>query len=310
MSIIRRFRDLLASSALLVASLAGAGAQEAAQDPQVRDFQIEPKIVGGQPAKAGEFPFQVALIRRTTAVGDEFSGQFCGGTAIARRWVLTAAHCSRTRVFGQIVEKKAEDIDVYAGVTALPDGGAASPPAQAQRVKVTKLFRHPSYDLDTTDNDISLLQLERDLPDAILKVEPARAEHDNILGVTGMSLTVIGWGATSQGGSGSPNLMKARVEVQERAVCEANYDAFLGNLPSAGDPVITEQMFCAGRPEGGIDSCQGDSGGFIGAPLGGGRWVQLGVVSWGIGCAQPQLFGVYSRVARLRQWLETTMQSN
>jgi secreted trypsin-like serine protease len=68
-------------------------------------------------------------------------------------------------------------------------------------------------------------------------------------------------------------------------------------------------MFCAGEPEGGKDSCQGDSGGFIGAPLGDGRFVQLGIVSWGFGCARPDLFGVYTRVARYQPWVGQIMQS-
>jgi secreted trypsin-like serine protease len=83
---------------------------------------------------------------------------------------------------------------------------------------------------------------------------------------------------------------------------------------------ITENMFCAGRPEGGKDSCQGDSGGFIGVPVpaspgntttnGGAKpHVSLGVVSWGIGCAQPNLFGVYTRVSKYTEWLAEMMKS-
>ena len=63
-------------------------------------------------------------------------------------------------------------------------------------------------------------------------------------------------------------------------------------------------MWCAGEPEGGKDSCQGDSGGFIGAWMGNGQWVQLGIVSWGVGCARPDLFGVYTRVANYATWVE------
>ncbi|MBO0217004.1 trypsin-like serine protease, partial [Vibrio sp. Vb2880] len=61
--------------------------------------------------------------------------------------------------------------------------------------------------------------------------------------------------------------------------------------------------FCAGIPQGGIDSCQGDSGG----PLvinRGGAITQLGVVSWGIGCARPGMYGVSSDIAALRSFVD------
>jgi trypsin len=73
---------------------------------------------------------------------------------------------------------------------------------------------------------------------------------------------------------------------------------------------ITTHMFCAGEPMGGKDSCQGDSGGFIGALLEAGGWVQLGIVSWGIGCARAQLFGVYTRVGDYTAWIQQVMQSS
>ena len=113
---------------------------------------------------------------------------------------------------------------------------------------------------------------------------------------------VIGWGATSEGAQTTPQLMRVWVDVQDRATCEANYQEV---IPSTD---ITDNMLCAGLPEGGQDSCQGDSGGFLGAPVGNGRYVQLGIVSWGVGCARPNLFGVYTRVANYGDWISEQMQ--
>ncbi len=66
-------------------------------------------------------------------------------------------------------------------------------------------------------------------------------------------------------------------------------------------------MFCAGFDEGGHDSCQGDSGGPIFFDEGGGEWRQVGIVSWGEGCAQPDKFGVYTNVAQFTEWINNTI---
>ena len=81
--------------------------------------------------------------------------------------------------------------------------------------------------------------------------------------------------------------------------CNASYN---GNGYS-----ITDGMICAG--EEGKDSCQGDSGGPMVASVNG-TSVLVGVVSWGIGCAQEGYPGVYARVANYVDWIEETMANN
>jgi len=62
------------------------------------------------------------------------------------------------------------------------------------------------------------------------------------------------------------------------------------------DGGITHAMICAARTGGGIDSCQGDSGGPLFVQVGPGKRLQVGVVSWGIGCALADYAGVYASV--------------
>jgi secreted trypsin-like serine protease len=259
------------------------------------------KIVGGEPASAGEYPFQVALILSQIPEGSEQLGQFCGASLIGSGWVLTAAHC--------VPNTKPEEIDIYAGSTVLPAGGGAAGGALGIRRSVSKVVPHKDYNPDTNDNDIALLKLGEPIPETLVPAVPVTPEVEASSAQVGTDADVIGWGLTTEGGSTTPQLMKVKVAIQDSALCQSNYNEFLEGLPGAGGLAITKNMFCAGRPEGGVDSCQGDSGGFIGVQTKENGWVQLGVVSFGIGCGRPELFGVYTRVANYGDWIKEVQEN-
>jgi secreted trypsin-like serine protease len=248
------------------------------------------KIVGGITAPAGKFPFQTALIFSGAPEGSEQLGQFCGGSLIAQDWVLTAAHC--------VPNTEPDEVDVFVGSNVLPTGGGSPAPAGAARIHVDDIIVHEAYDPATNDNDIALLHLVGPAPATLATAVTADADLDKQYAVPLGDAVVIGWGATAEGASTTPQLMRVWVDIQDSALCQANYQQVIPSIQ------ITGNMLCAGLPEGGQDSCQGDSGGFLGAPLGNGKYVQLGVVSWGVGCARPKLFGVYTRVGNYADWIK------
>ncbi|CAG2121751.1 unnamed protein product, partial [Medioppia subpectinata] len=108
----------------------------------------------------------------------------------------------------------------------------------------------------------------------------------------GQLAVVTGWGHTSFGGSGSPQLRQVSLPVWNNTWCDSSYSVD-----------ISDQMLCAGNPRGGKDSCQGDSGGPLMLQGPNQRWMIIGVVSWGIKCGEPNQPGVYTRISKYIDWI-------
>jgi trypsin len=205
--------------------------------------------------------------------------------------VLTAAHC--------VPNTTAKEVDVYVGSHLLASGTNTG----ASRLHVRRIISHKAFNRQTFDNDVALLQLMTPAPATLKPVTISTPQMEPGHAVDGKTLTVIGWGRLSESGPRSSKLMEVDIQVQPRTTCETNYKAV--------DPSVTisTNMFCAGVPAGDKDSCKGDSGGYIGAPATAGGFVQLGVVSWGFGCARPALFGVYTRLANYEAWVREVLKS-
>lgn len=144
----------------------------------------------------------------------------------------------------------------------------------------------PGYNSATSENDIAVLELGADAPSNGIPVEETDIAQSR------KRLSMLGWGRLSEGGVSSDPLMKVGIRVISNAACADDYDGT--------GVTIADGMICARAP--GKDSCQGDSGG----PLVAGYPSDpklVGVVSFGIGCAQPEYPGVYARVFAYRPWL-------
>lgn len=116
--------------------------------------------------------------------------------------------------------------------------------------------------------------------------------------VEGTELKVTGWGVVNEQGRLPTNLQVVDVNLVLRATCIKNY----------GENTIQPSMICAGVHNGGKDACRGDSGGPLVQMVKGVSRVQVGIVSWGIGCARPNYPGVYSNVAHLNSWIVSKMK--
>lgn len=237
-------------------------------------------IVGGdETQKTWPFMGYIETAREELELGDN---QFCGASLIAPTWALTAAHCVTVDPL----------VDPLA-TTFVIGRHSKSDTSSGERIQIKRMLRHESYDTPPSANDVMLLELDR-APAAAQPVKIAGAAEE-ALWAPGASATILGWGAVTEGGSGSDTLKEARVPLVSDPDCEKAYP---GQIDQA-------TMVCAGYPAGGTDTCQGDSGGPMVVPAADGSWRLAGATSWGDGCARPEKFGVYTRVAgaKLRAWV-------
>lgn len=286
------------------------------------------KVVGGRLADAGKFKWQVALIDATAPPDDPFYGHFCGGSLIAWRWVLTAAHCTFETQDGVLVPIAPESVDVYLGSVNFTGG---------ERIQVTSIVRHPGYNPKVSqDNDLALFELTSE-PQKKSELELITLGKD-IKKLNALRATVIGWGSTDAGvvrpelRSSSRALRFAEnLEFQDRKACNGAHVRYereratralqkqgrtqqqIAEAISKWYPsdlqVITDNMICAGGRGGSTDSCFGDSGGPLVVLSGG--YKQVGVVSWGPAqaCGLSDVTGVYVNLPIYDDWIAKTISA-
>jgi len=269
---------------LVDSQLTELGAQPEQEEP-AKQLEKQTRIIGGSESTKGRYSYAVALADR--------GGHFCGGTMIASDVVLSAAHCVGGGSYNVVVGR--HDLDNW---------------WEGESIAKSYEIRHPEYSSSSTNNDFALIFLSRSTKE---DVEYIKLNSESSYPSSGDSVHVMGYGDTNPSESitaTSDKLRDVEVKVMSNEKCSQSrgyvgwsYQSYYGQ--------ITKQMLCA--KDDNEDSCQGDSGGPLvvrGDDEDGGEDVQVGVVSWGVGCASSSFPGVYARVSSAYSWIKTEVCAN
>lgn len=267
-------------NAVLVLGIVSAFNATASSEQSVRTPASPERIIGGSKSTEGEWPFMAALV---TKGKDAFLGQSCGGSFLGDRYVLTAAHC--------VDGVNPEELDVIVGIHDLKKASS-----QGTRVGIQSIYSHELYSNQTLNYDVAVIELDQAINSDKVLLAANNQEPSN-----GETVTVIGWGNQQPNsdlkGIFPSELYDVDLPIVSRSTCKAS-----GGLYNN----INQAAICAGFSYGGKDACQGDSGGPLVQDLNG-TPTQVGVVSWGEGCAQAGKYGVYANVAYLNSWINDQM---
>ena len=263
-------------AALLVLLTVAAAALPAAAKGKGDHGKVTPQIVRGHKVPDGQNLFMAALLRYDPSATEQkspYQRQFCGGSVIGPRAILTAAHC----LYGNDAAK----VQVLVGRNNLDGSGGVV-------INALALHVNPSYDPRQTSDDAAVVVLASAIPAEYYHPIALVGSGDTQYEAAGDAVTVSGWGSLHQKGDYPKDLYEVGVRVYADSVCAAQ--------KSYGRSFLPASMICAGAKNPTRDSCFGDSGGPLFADTPNGP-VEVGIVSWGHGCAQKKYPGVYTRLS-------------
>lgn len=239
------------------------------------------RIVGGTTTQYGQWPWQVSLRQWRTAT---FLHK-CGAALLNENWAITAAHC--------VDNVQPDDLLLRMGEYDLATDEEEYPYIER---KVQIVASHPQFDSRTFEYDLALLRFYdpvRFQPNIVPICLPPPSEVDFV----GRTAYVTGWGRLYEDGPLPSKMQQVSVPVINNTDCESMYRraGYVEHIPNI--------FICAGYADGKRDSCEGDSGGpmVIQEEQ---SWVLAGVISWGIGCAEANQPGVYTRISEFRDWID------
>ncbi len=321
---------VIAIAAILSGAISSALAAQNCPSP--RDPRSRAKVVGGWHAKLKHWPGQAAL-RLHNAASNEIA-YFCGGTLINERWVLTAAHCLQEDQDGTTEQyfTKSDQGSLATSMEAYPWRLDLDPTnfsgfaelqvvlgvdnlsqVEAKNIRYAKrIIVHPKYRSATqTGNDIALIELDKRWSGPLARVSAAdgldpKTPPGAITMVAGFGsqqwrapLNVFTARQSQRVGAGSKVLREVDLPTVSPSMCRQRYN----------NAAVGSEQICAGHEQGRKDSCQGDSGGPLVAFDKNGCPYQVGIVSWGDGCAEAKAYGVYTRVSAYLPWIKKHVPS-
>ncbi|KAF2883263.1 hypothetical protein ILUMI_22910, partial [Ignelater luminosus] len=217
----------------------------------------------------------------------------CGGSLISDNFVLTAAHCVISAVYGPVQWARM-------GTINLKEPKKGGIPGDFE---IVGRYVHPEYKRPSVYNDIALLKLNQ----SVVRSEYVQPACLNTEFQINKFVEAVGWGKTAFTGDSTNNLLKVFLEIYSNAICRKSYI----NLSKVvlRDGILDEKQVCAG---GGLneskDTCQGDSGGPLHQLLKENVYKLyrvVGVTSFGKACGVQNIPGIYTRVSYYVPWIES-----